>query len=143
MTAGALTGRKYSTPMFGLGMTELLVILGIALLVFGPKKLPDLATSLGKAIRQFRRATTDLQDQLELDENVKRPINELKAALRDEPAPVVPPAPSPAASTPAVSKPPPVGSIAVPAGAVPAGVGAAVANAPAAEAAPAASSKKD
>ncbi len=129
--------------MFGLGMTELLVILGIALLVFGPKKLPDLATSLGKAIRQFRRATTDLQDQLELDENVKRPINELKAALRDEPAPVVPPAPSPAASTPAVSKPPPVGSIAVPAGAVPAGVGAAVANAPAAEAAPAASSKKD
>lgn len=129
--------------MFGLGMTELLVILGIALLVFGPKKLPDLATSLGKAIRQFRRATTDLQDQLELDENVKRPINELKAALRDEPAPVVPPAPSPAASTAAVSKPPPVGSIAVPAGAVPAGVGAAVANAPAAEAAPAASSKKD
>ena len=129
--------------MFGLGMTELLVILGIALLVFGPKKLPDLATSLGKAIRQFRRATTDLQDQLELDENVKRPINELKAALRDEPAPVVPPAPAPAVSTPAVSKPPPVGSIAVPAGAVPAAVGAAVANAPAAEAAPAASSKKD
>ena len=94
--------------MFGLGMTELLVILGIALLVFGPKKLPDLATSLGKAIRQFRRATTDLQDQLELDENVKRPINELKAALRDEPAPVVAPPPSKPAVAPVSSAAAPV-----------------------------------
>jgi TatA/E family protein of Tat protein translocase len=94
--------------MFGLGTTELLVILALALLVFGPKKLPDLASSLGKAIRSFRRATTDLQDQLELDENVKRPFNELKSALRDEPAPVVPPASSPAAAAPpapAVSPP--------------------------------------
>ncbi len=86
--------------MFGLGTTELLVILAIALLVFGPKKLPDLASSLGKAIRSFRRATTDLQDQLELDENVKRPLNELKSALRDDPAPAVAPTPPPAATAP-------------------------------------------
>ena len=49
--------------MFGLGMGELLVILVIALLVLGPKKLPDVATTLGKAIRQFRKATQDLTDQ--------------------------------------------------------------------------------
>jgi len=94
--------------MFGLGTTELLVILAIALLVFGPKKLPDLASSLGKAIRSFRRATTDLQDQLELDENVKRPLNELKSALRDDPAPAGAPAPPAAAAQPA----PPPGSAA-------------------------------
>ena len=73
--------------MFGMGMGELLVILVIALLFLGPKKLPDVASTLGKAIRQFRKATQDLQDQLQVDDEVKRPLQELKAALRDEPAP--------------------------------------------------------
>jgi len=66
-------------------MGELLVILAIALLVLGPKKLPDVASSLGKAIRSFRKATQELGDQLEVDETVKQPLRELKAALRDEP----------------------------------------------------------
>jgi len=73
--------------MFGLGMGELLVILVIALLFLGPKKLPEVATSLGKAIRSFRKATSDLSESLEVDESVKQPLRELKAALRDEPAP--------------------------------------------------------
>jgi TatA/E family protein of Tat protein translocase len=73
--------------MFGLGMGELLVILALALIVLGPKKLPDIATTLGKAIRSFRKATQDLGDQLEVDETVKQPLRELKAALRDEPPP--------------------------------------------------------
>lgn len=73
--------------MFGLGMGELLVILVIALLFLGPKKLPEVASSLGKAIRSFRKATSDLTNQLEVDESVKQPLRELKAALRDEPAP--------------------------------------------------------
>jgi TatA/E family protein of Tat protein translocase len=75
--------------MFGLGMGELLVILVLALLFLGPKKLPEVASSLGKAIRSFRKATTDLTDSLEVDESVKQPLRELKAALRDEPAPHV------------------------------------------------------
>lgn len=86
--------------MFGLGMGELLVILAIALLFLGPKKLPDLASTLGKAIRSFRKATTDLSSQLDVDESVKQPLRELKAALRDEPAPlpfVTPAAPPEAA----------------------------------------------
>jgi TatA/E family protein of Tat protein translocase len=73
--------------MFGMGMGELMVILVIALLVLGPKKLPDAAASLGKAIRSFRKATQDLTDQLQVDEEVKRPLQELRAAIRDEPGP--------------------------------------------------------
>ena len=45
--------------MFGIGMTELLVILAIALIVIGPKKLPELARSLGKGLAEFRRALAD------------------------------------------------------------------------------------
>jgi Tat protein translocase TatB subunit len=72
--------------MFGLGMGELLVILAIALIFLGPKRLPDVATSLGKAIRSFRKATKDLTNQLEIDDEVKQPLRELQSALRDEPA---------------------------------------------------------
>ena len=74
--------------MFGLGMGELLVILAVALLVLGPKRLPEMASGLGKAIRDFRRATQDIQSQLEVDETVAKPFAELKSALRDQPMPL-------------------------------------------------------
>ena len=45
--------------MFNLGFPELMVILVIALIVFGPGKLPDLGSSLGKAIRGFKKAMSD------------------------------------------------------------------------------------
>jgi Tat protein translocase TatB subunit len=51
--------------MFGIGMPELLVILGLALIILGPKKLPEIARGLGKAMREFRRATNDLREQFE------------------------------------------------------------------------------
>jgi TatA/E family protein of Tat protein translocase len=70
-----------------MGMTELLVILAVALLVLGPKRLPELASGLGKAIREFRKATRDLSDQMEVDDTIRKPMLELKAALRDEPPP--------------------------------------------------------
>jgi Tat protein translocase TatB subunit len=47
--------------MFGIGMTELLVILVIGLVVLGPKKLPELARSLGRGLAEFRRASTDMR----------------------------------------------------------------------------------
>lgn len=71
-------------------MGELIVILAIALIFLGPKRLPDVATSLGKAIRSFRKATRDLTDQLEIDDDVKAPLRELQSALRDEPPPPQP-----------------------------------------------------
>lgn len=45
--------------MFGLGMPELILILVIALVIFGPSKLPEMGASVGKAIREFRNATKD------------------------------------------------------------------------------------
>ncbi|MDJ0866701.1 MAG: Sec-independent protein translocase protein TatB [Myxococcota bacterium] len=47
--------------MFGIGMTELMVILVVALIVFGPTRLPELARSLGRAMGEFRRASNDLR----------------------------------------------------------------------------------
>ena len=49
--------------MFGIGMTELLVIFVIGLLVLGPKRLPELARSLGRGLAEFRRATTDMRQE--------------------------------------------------------------------------------
>ena len=73
--------------MFGIGMGELLIILAVALLVLGPKRLPEVASGLGKAIREFRKATRDITSQLEVDESVSKPFKDIQSALRDEPAP--------------------------------------------------------
>ena len=92
--------------MFGLGMGELLVILAVALLVLGPSRLPDLASGLGKAIRSFRRATRELQDQVELDHTVGQPLAELRSALRDDPSRPTPPIPVPGQTVGTPPEPP-------------------------------------
>lgn len=54
--------------MFGsLGLPEILFILVIALLVFGPRRLPEVGKTLGKAMREFRRATSDLKRSVEVE----------------------------------------------------------------------------
>jgi len=53
--------------MLGGHLYELIIVLVIALVVFGPKRLPELGSSLGKGIREFRKATTDLQDSIKTD----------------------------------------------------------------------------
>lgn len=53
--------------MFGIGMWELLIVFVVALLIFGPKRLPDLARTLGKGLAEFRRASYDLRHSFNLD----------------------------------------------------------------------------
>jgi len=64
--------------MFGIGMPEMLLILAIALIVIGPKKLPDLAKSLGRALGEFKKATSDLKRSMEVEE-----LSEVKTAFSE------------------------------------------------------------
>lgn len=58
--------------MFGIGMQELLIILAVALIIIGPKKLPELARTLGKGLAEFRRATNDLKYSIDPDSKPRR-----------------------------------------------------------------------
>lgn len=65
--------------MFGIGMPEMILILAVALIVIGPKKLPDLAKSLGRAMGEFKKATSDLKQSMEADTG----LSEVKETLDD------------------------------------------------------------
>ena len=68
-----------------IGPFELILVLAIALLILGPGKLPDVGSALGKTIREFRRASTDIEEAASLDPP-KAPAPE-PAAAREEPRP--------------------------------------------------------
>ena len=65
--------------MFGIGMPEMILILAIALIVIGPKKLPDLAKSLGRAMREFKKATSEFKETMQIDNE----LSEVKKAFDD------------------------------------------------------------
>lgn len=68
--------------MFGIGMPELILILAIALIVIGPKKLPDLAKSLGRAMREFKSATNEFKESMQIDDEVKE-LQDVKKSFDD------------------------------------------------------------
>ena len=66
-----------------IGVPELLVIFVIALIVFGPKKLPDLGRSLGKSISEFKRASNELRNTLEEEVRIEEQKDQRKALAAD------------------------------------------------------------
>ena len=97
------------------GAPELIIILVIALLILGPGKLPEVGASLGKTIREFRKASTDIQDSVKVDTS---PLPSSQAAPQSpSQAPVAPPVapvgPVTAVETPTAA-PPPAGEAANP-----------------------------
>jgi TatA/E family protein of Tat protein translocase len=67
--------------MFNIGLPELMIIAAIALIVFGPQKLPELAKALGKAMREFKKATEEMKESFEAE---TKDLEELKTTLTDE-----------------------------------------------------------
>ncbi len=68
--------------MFGIGMPELLLILVVALIVVGPKKLPHLAKSLGKGLSEFRRATDEIKSSI-TETDTYKDITEIKSSIKE------------------------------------------------------------
>ncbi len=90
--------------MFGtLGGPELLLILVIALIVFGPRKLPEIGKSVGKMLLEFRKASTDFKRTIEEEVEAER-VKEARATT--PPAPPALPPPAAAAEAPATGEPP-------------------------------------
>src|SRR5215813_4641442 len=79
--------------MFGIGGSEILVILIVALLFLGPDKLPDAAKTISKGIRDLKKQSRTLQQTIENDERIGGAIRDIKSALRGEESP--PPRPKP------------------------------------------------
>ncbi|HTC86296.1 MAG TPA: twin-arginine translocase TatA/TatE family subunit [Candidatus Acidoferrum sp.] len=92
---------------FGIGPVELIIVLVIALLVLGPGKLPDVGSALGKSIREFRKAATEVEDATRLEPKPIPPASSATPApppvAAATPAPVA--APDPVAATPVAAAP--------------------------------------
>lgn len=74
--------------MLGIGTSELVVLMGVALMVFGPQKLPELARLLAKATKMFNEASREIQRQLEMSEREIREA-ERKSSIKDKPKPEI------------------------------------------------------
>ena len=82
-----------------IGMPEMVVIAVIALIIFGPRKLPELGKSLGKSIAEFKRASNELKNTLE-DEIRTEELQDARKSAQIPPTAATPPSPPPPVAAP-------------------------------------------
>jgi sec-independent protein translocase protein TatA len=80
--------------MFGLGGTEIVIILVIALLLFGPRRLPEMGRSIGQSIREFQKGAKNIREEFEnasgskeikeMKDDLAKPLEDIKADLKSE-----------------------------------------------------------
>ncbi|MEA5498189.1 TatA/E family twin arginine-targeting protein translocase [Limnoraphis robusta] len=75
--------------IFGIGLPEMAVILVLALLIFGPKKLPEIGSSLGKAIRGFKEASQEFENEFKRE---AKQLEEATKVSKSQPEKVITPA---------------------------------------------------
>ncbi len=71
--------------MFGIGFNEVLIILILALIIIGPKKLPDIAKALGKGYREFRKAFDEVKEEMDLNFDDEKSYEEIRKIGTTEP----------------------------------------------------------
>jgi TatA/E family protein of Tat protein translocase len=93
--------------MFGsIGMPELIIILVIALIIFGPRKLPELGRSLGRSLGEFKRASNELRNTLEEEIRIEEQRDERAAINAEQDSAVAAAAPPPTSAPPVTPAPP-------------------------------------
>ena len=99
---GPTTG--WSILMFGsIGMPELIIIFVIALIIFGPRKLPEIGRSLGKSIGQFKKASNELRSTLDEEIRIEEQTDQRTAIRAEQDTAIAAAAPQSSATLPPVT----------------------------------------
>jgi len=92
--------------MFGLGQWEILLVLLVVLLLFGARRIPDMAQGLGKGIKEFRKAVREVQEEVDTSTRDAAPGPSIGGTVASQPSAAASPPPQPSVPEPSVPQPP-------------------------------------